>query len=551
MTTHGGMVPGSPERPTGGVGAPWAATVVTVVELAALLRQLRRREARRRGGAVLTYRELAARTGWSRTVIGSYLAGDTLPPTDRFDALVRLLGASAVEQGQLATARDRVEDRRRAEAVPVPDEAARAATAAHDGPVTGGQVVPRQLPAAARAFAGRHAELRTLTTLAGSAAGRADGAVVAVIDGAAGIGNTALAVHAANREATQFPDGQLYVDLRGFAPAGAGPVRGLTPGEAVRGFLDALAVPVARLPATASALTGLYRSLLADRRLLVLLDNAADADQVRPLLPGTPGCLVVVTSRNRLTGLVVADGAEAVRLGPLTAGEGHALLIGRLGPERVAAERPAVDDIVRRCAGLPLALSIVAARAATAPRFPLAVLAGDLQDARQGLDALDAGEPSADLRSVLSWSVRELDAPAARLFRLLGLHSGADIGVAAAASLAGLPQRPVRRALAELCQVNLLAEHAPGRYSSHDLVRAYARELAHAQDPAPDRLAAVRRLLDHYLLTAVRAATTLDPHRAPIVPAAAAVGITAEQPADYAAALAWLTAEHLALLGAV
>ena len=208
------------------------------------------------------------------------------------------------------------------------------------------------------------------------------------LSGTAGVGKTALAVHWAHRVADRFPDGQLYVNLRGFDPTGAV----VTPAEAVRGFLDALGVPPERIPADLPAQVGLYRSLLAGRRMLVVLDNARDAEQVRPLLPGSPAAWSLVTSRNQLAGLVAAEGAQPLTLDLLTAAEARQLLARRLGADRVAAEPEAVDEIIERCARLPLALAVVAARAAAHPTFPLATLAAELREAPRPLDAFDGGD---------------------------------------------------------------------------------------------------------------------------------------------------------------
>jgi hypothetical protein len=271
------------------------------------------------------------------------------------------------------------------------------------------------------------------------------------------VGKTALAVHFAHQAAGDFPDGQLYVNLRGFDPAGPP----MTPGEAIRIFLDALGVPAAQLPASLDAQTGLYRSLLAGRRMLVLLDNARGVGQVRPLLPASPGCLVLVTSRSQLTGLAAAEGARPMALDLLTGGEAHELLAARLGDERLAAEPAAVQELIGLCARLPLALAIAAARAASQPALPLAALAAKLRDAGGRLDALDVGDTAASVRAVFSWSYQQLDAAAARMFQLLGLHPGPGIGVPAAASLAALPPRQARAVLAGLTRAHLLAEPAP------------------------------------------------------------------------------------------
>jgi DNA-binding SARP family transcriptional activator/tetratricopeptide (TPR) repeat protein len=399
--------------------------------------------------------------------------------------------------------------------------------------------VPAQLPPDVFGFAGREEELRQLDGIA------AAGSRTVAMSGTAGVGKTSLVVHWAHRVRGEFPDGQLYVNLRGFDPTGA-PV---TPAAAVRGFLDALEVPLQRIPTTVEAQVGLYRSLLADRRMLVVLDNARDAEQVRQLLPGSPTCLVLVTSRNALAGLVTA-GARPLTVDLLAGDEARELLVGRLGAGRVGAEPRAVDDIIGLCARLPLALAVVAARAATHPTFGLAALARELGEARGSLDEFAGADPATDPRAVFSWSYQQLSPAAARLFRLFGLHPGPDVGAKAAASLAGVAQ--VRPLLAELAQARLVAEHSPGRYTCHDLLRAYASEQAVALDPETDRQAATRRLLGHYVHSANNADRLLDPRREeppPLTPLPP--GVTPEPMTDRTQALAWFGAEHRTLLAAV
>ncbi|GAA3758478.1 hypothetical protein GCM10022225_49820 [Plantactinospora mayteni] len=407
--------------------------------------------------------------------------------------------------------------------------------------------VPRQLPADLAAFTGRTAECARLDAVLAGAGEHPTAVPVILIAGTAGVGKTILAVHWAHHVRDRFPDGQLYVNLRGFEPSGSA----LSPAEAVRGFLDAFDVPPHRVPSTVDAQVGLYRSLLADRRVLVVLDNARDAEQVRPLLPGSPGSLVVVTSRNQLTSLVAAAGSHPMLLGMLSEPEARQLLARRLGPDRAAAEPAAIDEIVARCAGLPLALSIVAARAATNPGFPLETLAAELRDTLGGLDTFDAGDPVTDVRAVFSWSYRTLGAAAARLFRLLGTHPGPEIGVSAAASLAGLPVPRVRPLLAELTRAHLLAEHVPGRYTFHDLLRAYAAELNGLVDPEPERQEARYRMLDHYLHSADIAALLLRPGLQPVGLAPPRPGTVVDEFADSSAATVWLGTEYPVLLAAI
>jgi len=408
-------------------------------------------------------------------------------------------------------------------------------------------VVPRQLPTAVGGFVGRAVELAALDAMAEDGTDAAGWVVISALCGTAGVGKTALAVHWAHRVADRFPDGQLYVNLRGFDPAGAP----MAAGDVLRQFLAALAVPAERIPIELGAQAGLYRSLLAGRRMLVLLDNARDADQVRPLLPAGPGCLVVVTSRTELAGLVATEGANMLALDVLSQAEARELLARRLGAGRTAAEPEAVDELIDRCARLPLALSIAAARASIHRGQPLAALLAQLRDARDRLDALTAGEPATDLRAVFSWSYLGLTAPAARMFRLLGLHPGPDLTVAAAASLAGTSPLQARRAVRELTSAHLLAEHTPGRFGFHDLLRTYAAEQAQLLDAAGERRSAVRRTLDHYLHTAWTADHLLHPARSRITLAPPQPGVAAEQLTEHGQALTWFEAEHRVLVGAV
>ncbi len=402
---------------------------------------------------------------------------------------------------------------------------------------------PAQLPPPVAAFAGRDAELASLDALLPDPD---DGAVISVIAGTAGVGKTTLAVHWAHRVAAHFPGGQLYVNLRGFDPAGAA----ADPGQALRGFLDAFAVPPERIPARLEDQVALYRSLLAGRRVLVLLDNARDAEQVRPLLPGSPGALAIVTSRSHLTGLVAGQGAHPLHLDLLPPGEARELLSRRLGASRVSREPDAVEEIIAGCARLPLALTITAARAAASPSFPLATVAADLREAGHVLDPFEIGDAATDVRAVFSCSYRALSGDAARLFRLLGLHPGPDVTVGAAASLAGIGLDPARGLLAELARGYLLTEQRPGRYACHDLLRAYAAEQAQTGEDEATRRAAVSRFLDYGLHLACTAAALIEPFFSPAAPdpapAAAAGG-----PATTEEALAWFTAERASLLGAV
>jgi transcriptional regulator with XRE-family HTH domain/tetratricopeptide (TPR) repeat protein len=400
--------------------------------------------------------------------------------------------------------------------------------------------VPAQLPPDVPGFTGRDPELARLDALV---AADCPGGLVAVT-GTAGVGKTTLAVHWAHRVRERFPDGQLHADLSGFGPDEATPPR-----DVARRFLEALGVPGHRIPAELDGRTGLFRSLLADRRMLVVLDDARDADQVRPLLPGAPGCLVIVTSRTRLTGLVITAATVPLSLGVLPADDARALLVARLGRRRVAADPEAADEIVARCAGLPLALSVVAARAALDPQRPLGDVRDDLRAAGAGLEPFDETDAAVDLRSVLSWSYRALDAEAARLFRLLALHPGPDVALPAAASLAGVAPATARRLLDTLTAAHLLDQAGPGRHTAHDLLRAYAAELL--RDGDDDTRVATARLLDHYLHVATAAAELLTPGRPALPLPVPITGAVVAGPSTREAALAWFAAEEAALPAAV
>jgi DNA-binding SARP family transcriptional activator/Tfp pilus assembly protein PilF len=409
-----------------------------------------------------------------------------------------------------------------------------------------GHPVPRQLPAPPRSFAGRARELAAIGAALDTGADGGGTLVITAIAGTAGIGKTWLALRWAHDNLHRFPDGQLYVNLRGFDPA-----RGrVAPEEAVRGFLDALGVAPGAVPAAPDAQAALYRSLIADRRMLVVVDNAHDSDHALPLLPGGGASTALVTSRNQLAGLVAAHGARPLVLEALPDREARQVLTEHLGG-RIAGEPEAVAVILRSCAGLPLALGVVGARAAMRPDRRLAALADELRAASTRLDALDAGELAVNVRAVLECSLAALPAGAARLFRLLGLAPGPDVSRPAAASLAALPPAEARATLGQLVAGHLVQEHVPGRYRMHDLIRLYAAEQAHAVETAAQREEAVHRVLDHYLGTLHAAATLLNPHRLPILIKPAEPGVTPEHPADVDEAMAWLKAEHAVLLAAV
>jgi tetratricopeptide (TPR) repeat protein/transcriptional regulator with XRE-family HTH domain len=498
------VVPRDPNDVAGGVPAGSA-------RVGALLRAFREQR-------LLTQEQLAVRAGVDvRTVRRLEARAHSRPRGGSLGRLVHALGLGPAERDAL--------------------NAAMASTA--------GATHPAQLPASGSGFVGRSAELRLLDRLLTDKGDVHDRRSICVVTGTAGVGKSALALHWARRMAAYFPHGQLYVNLRGFDPSG----RAMTTAEAVRGFLDALGVSGQQIPGDPHAQASHYRTLLAGRQVLVVLDNARDADQVRPLLPGTSSAVVIVTSRDHLTGLVAVEAARPLTLDLLSGAEARDLLIRRLGEDRTALEPRAVEQIVTACARLPLALVIAAARAERTG-FPLATVAGELTATGRRLDALDTGDPASQLRAVFSWSFAALGPPAARLFRLLGLHPGPDIAVTAAASLAGVDVDGARPALAELARANLLTEHAGSRYAFHDLLRDYAASLNRSLDTDEERTAALRRLMDHYTHTAHAADRLLRPRRDPIdIPLAAPVRDSRrERLADEKEAMTWLASERLVLV---
>ncbi|GAA0561568.1 tetratricopeptide repeat protein [Paractinoplanes ferrugineus] len=406
-------------------------------------------------------------------------------------------------------------------------------------PVPARANVPAQLPADVRAFTGRTGELAALDrSLAPD--GDEPPLTVVLLSGTAGVGKSALAIRWAHRVRDAFPDGQLYVNLRGYDSE-----QPVAVGDALAGFLSALGVSGSAIPPGVEERAGRYRSELTGRRMLVLLDNASSVEQVRPLLPGTGSCLVLITSRDSLPGMVAIHGAERVNLDLLPLGDAVALL-GRLIGGRVAREPAVAADLAAACARLPLALRIAAELAAARTDVTLAELVEELGDHRLRLDLLDAGDPRAEVRAVFSWSYQNLPADAARMFRLLGLHPGDSVHVDAVAALTGSGAGEARRLLGVLVRASLVQAGRGGRYGMHDLLRAYAAELAAEHDPEPARRAALTRLFEHYLAGSVAAMNILYPDREPAAgdPEAARNWIEAERPnlaatCTYGAAHGW------------
>ncbi|GIF77447.1 AfsR/SARP family transcriptional regulator [Asanoa siamensis] len=418
------------------------------------------------------------------------------------------------------------------------------------GPSEGGPSappVPRQLPTEVTGFAGRAMHLRQLNgVLERHERDLTDRSTVLILNGMAGVGKTALAAHWARSVADHFPDGQLWLNLRGYDYRDA-----LAPQQALTFVLRSLGVPGAKLPPDLEGQAALYRTITDGRRLLIVLDNAAASDQIRSLLPGGVGHFVLVTGRNEFSGLVVGEGATTVGLELFTTDEARQMLRSRIGHRKIAAELDVADRVIERCGRLPLALAIAAARAVARPAFPLSVLERQLADTPNDLDAFSGPDIDTDVRAVFSWSYRRLAAPAARLFRLLGLHPAADVSTAAAASLAGLTAQQVRPLLETLAAAHLVVEHQPERFVLHDLLQAYGQELALALEPPAERAAAQRRLLEWMTRSAFMGRPLLQPSESQVELPTVSDGVEPVRFTGERDAREWFEAERRVLVGGV
>lgn len=475
--------------------------VASLPQLLAELDLLRRHAAKGMGKARLSLADIAKASGIPRSTLASYLNGSTLITADALDSVVLALGVTPRDARRWATAWERI------------SASPRTAPAVH---------VPHQMPADVVGFVGRSAELAAL------------GGPVTVISGPAGVGKSALAIRFAHQVVARFPDGQLYIDLRGYDPA-----LPLDADSALESLLRSLGAPV---PVGIQARAATYRSLLNGRRMLFVIDNARSAEQVRPLLPGSAGITTIVTSRDALPGLVARDGARRLVLEALTEAQASDLLAAMLGTGRIT-QRDA-RQLNRLCAGLPLALRIAAERIEAHPaRTPPGLIE---EIARRGLDALDAGgDPLVDVRTVFSWSYAALSAPAARMFRLLGLVPGPRVAESAVACLAGTTVETARRAMDELVRAHMVTAVTPAGYRQHDLLKLYASELARTD---PMSSAARARLLDFYLGSASAAMDFVAPHERRLRPPAPASISDFKDAAD---ALSWLDTERADVVAAI
>jgi tetratricopeptide (TPR) repeat protein len=469
---------------------------------------------------------MAREVGCSHTTVSAAFSEPRVPRWGLLELIVEALGGDTGRFHELWLAASLTQQNSRT-----------AAGSEHPSAPTPPRPVPRQLPADVVGFTGRAVELAALDRLLEQASA-ATAVVISAVSGTAGVGKTALAVRWAHRVADRFPDGQLYINLRGYDPD-----KPVQPAEALEGFLRELGVDGSAIPRELSDRAARFRTLLAGRRMLLLLDNAHSAGQVRDLLPGTGTCLVLVTSRDSLPALVARHGASRLTLDLLPPGEAVALLRRLIGV-RVDAEPGPAASLARQCACLPLALRVAAELAVALPRSTLADLVSELGHADHRLDLLGAGEDEyTAVRAVFSWSNRHLSADAARTFELLGLHPGREIDTHAAAALTRTDLAGAYRLLNALSRAHLLDENDRGRFSMHDLLRAYVGEQV-AGYPEPERRAASTRLFDYYLDTATAATRAAFPHSRPAPAALTGAPTPVRTFADPAEARAWLDIER-------
>jgi DNA-binding SARP family transcriptional activator/tetratricopeptide (TPR) repeat protein len=392
---------------------------------------------------------------------------------------------------------------------------------------------PAQLPLPVPGFAGRHDLLTALLDrddVDNSVGARP---TILLVTGMAGVGKTTFAIRHAAELAGRYPDGQLYVNLRGF-DATASPT---APSDALRDMLEGLGVPAQAQAQSVDARAALLRTTLSERRVLIVLDNARDYRQIEPLLPGARDCRVIITSRSQMPALSAFHQAETLQLDPFNDSEIVEFVRQRLAPHRGAEDTAAMVEIGRACGGIPLALAIVTARATANPDFPLGLLAREFAATRSPLSALNAGTADLDLSTVFSWSLRALSDDASRTFAGLSTHPGPEISLPAAVSMSGLDAADTRAVLTELTLANVLREPRPGRFVFHDLVRAYALGLL--GERATDVTA---RLINHYVQSTRQAILTFG--RPPLAPIDALPGVVAETFASSRAATAWYNTER-------
>jgi tetratricopeptide (TPR) repeat protein/transcriptional regulator with XRE-family HTH domain len=487
---------------------------------------------RYRRAAGLTQEELAELSGLSARAIADIERGRTARPyRSSVRALAAALNLSADERELLIRAgKPRGTDQG-------PASTPSALANSHPNVENQTRVMPRQLPPAVAHFVGRRAEIDTLNNLFSKRNGAA--VVISAIAGTAGVGKTALAVHWAHQVADNFPDGQLYVNLRGYDPGDR-----VLAADALAALLRGLGVSGQDIPVAAEERAAHYRSLLADKQVLVILDNAHDVDQVRPLLPAGIGCAVVVTSRDSLPALVARDGAQRLELDLLPMADAVELLRALIGT-RADDDRTATKALAARCSRLPLALRIAAELAAARPASSVADLAEELADQQRRIEVLKAGsDPYTAMRAVFSWSYRQLDADHAAAFRLTGLDPAQDFDSYAAAALTESSLEHAAHLLDQLARTHLIQRTEPGRYGMHDLLRAYARELAVSNDGEHECRAALTRLFDYYRSAVAVAMDMVFPAQTKHRPSVAAIAAVSPKMAGEADARAWLDRER-------